>query len=188
LPNQHIIGKSGLNFALPGSDIDSNPNLLSTEAVTLMKKRKVRLSAKYPPSQPCACEICIHYCTRPGWWTVEEAAGAIDAGYAHRMMVEMAPEMTFAVLSPAFNGCEGNFALQEYADRGCTFFTDNRCELHGTGHQPLECRFCHHDRRGLGRKCHADLERDWRTSAGRTTISKWIAKTGFTGLGVIRFH
>jgi hypothetical protein len=142
-----------------------------------MKRRKRRLEAKYPPSPPCACEICTNYCRRPGWWTVEEAGCAIDAGYENRMMVEIAPELTFAVLSPAFKGCEGKIALQEYADRGCTFFTGDRCELHGTGHQPLECRFCHHDRRGLGRKCHADLEKDWHTPAGSAVISKWTAKS-----------
>src|SRR5512135_674660 len=103
------------------------------------KKRILSLEEKYPDSEPCSCEICTAYCMRPGWWTVEEASEAIKAGYAKRMMLEMAPEMTFAVLSPAFKGNEVNFALNTFSKNGCNFLKDNLCELHGTGLQPLEC-------------------------------------------------
>jgi hypothetical protein len=136
-------------------------------------KRKRTLAARYPPSEPCSCEICVAYCRRPGWWTVEEAARAIEAGYGHRMMLEMAPEMTFGVLSPAFRGCEGALAENADAPRGCTFLRDQRCELHGTGFQPLECRFCHHDRPGLGPRCHAAIEQGWRVPPARTLITDW---------------
>jgi hypothetical protein len=115
---------------------------------------------------------------RPGWWTVEEATHAIDAGYGNRMMLEIAPELTFGVLSPAFKGCERNIATNQYSDRGCTFLRKDRCDLYGTTHQPLECRFCHHERRGLGIKCHADLERDWKTTAGQALVEKWIRQIG----------
>ncbi len=143
------------------------------------RKRQLPLAVKYPPSPPCSCEICKSYCRRPGWWTVEEAAEAIEAGYGRRMMLEMAPDFTFGVLSPAFKGCEVQFAYQEFASAGCTFLLDGKCELHGTGHQPLECRFCHHDRVGLGPDCHADLEKDWNTRAGRALIVKWHEVVGF---------
>jgi len=33
------------------------------------------------------------------WWTVEEAARAITAGYGGRMMLEMSPQRSFGVLS-----------------------------------------------------------------------------------------
>jgi hypothetical protein len=141
--------------------------------------RPPALAEQYPPSEPCSCEVCLAYCRRPGWWTVDEAARAIDAGYASRMMLEMSPDRTFGVLSPAFTGCEVDFALQHYADRGCTFLTHDRCELFGTGCQPLECRFCHHDRRGEGAACHAALERDWNTPAGRDLVVRWSKLTGF---------
>lgn len=141
-------------------------------------KRQLSLAAKYPPSPPCSCDVCKSYCKRPGWWTVDEAAEAIDAGYAKRMMLEMAPDFTFGVLSPAFKGCEAQFAYQEYAAAGCTFLADGKCELHGTGHQPLECRFCHHDRVGLGPRCHADLEKDWNTKSGRDLIVQWNEVVG----------
>ena len=136
-------------------------------------KRKLTLSEKYPPSPPCSCEICRSYCKRPGWWTVEEAARAIEAGYGRRIMLEMAPGFKFGVLSPAFKGCEALFAFNEFASNGCTFLVDDKCELHGIGYQPLECRFCHHDRPRLGPRCHADIEQDWNTPAGRALIVKW---------------
>ncbi len=147
-----------------------------------MVKRKARfrktLPEKYPPSEPCTCEICLSYCRRPGWWTVEEAAHALEAGYGNRMMLEIAPELTFGVLSPAFKGCEKSFATNEFAKNGCSFLKDDRCELYGTGYQPLECRFCHHERRGWGPKCHTDLEKDWKMPAGQALIEKWIKQIG----------
>jgi hypothetical protein len=142
-------------------------------------RRKKALLEKYPASEPCSCEICISYCKRPGWWTVEEAAKAIDAGFASRMMVEMSPDHSFAVLSPAFNDNEVSFALDMNKDKGCTFLKDNRCDLHGTGLQPLECRFCHHTRGGLGPKCHAEIARNWNTSSGRALVVRWSKLTGF---------
>jgi hypothetical protein len=95
------------------------------------------------------------------------------------MMLEMAPGFTFGVLSPAFKGCEVKFAYNEYAANGCTFLGDHKCELHGTGHQPLECRYCHHARPGMGPVCHADIEKDWNTPAGRALVVKWSNEMGF---------
>jgi len=137
------------------------------------------LAKKYPPSQPCSCDVCLSYCKRPGWWTVEEAARAIDAGYADRMMLEMSPELTFGVLSPAFKGNEGSIALQIFANKGCTFLINDLCALFGTGYQPLECRFCHHSRCGMGKKCHLDIEMDWCSREGQKLVIKWGKTTGF---------
>ena len=142
-------------------------------------KRKKSLAEKYPPSEACTCRVCVDYCRRPGWWTVEEAARAIEAGYASRMMLEMSPDRSFGVLAPAFRGCEVQFATDEYAGRGCTFFKEQLCELHGTGLMPLECRFCHHDRPGLGPRCHADIGRDWNTAGGRALVVRWSDLTDF---------
>lgn len=147
-----------------------------------MTKRRARsrktLAETYPPSEPCLCEICLGYCARPGWWTVQEASFALDAGYGNRMMLEIEPELSFGVLSPAFKGCERSVATNQFANKGCTFLKKDRCELYGTGHQPLECRFCHHERRGLGPKCHTDLERDWQTTAGQALVVQWMQQSG----------
>ncbi len=142
-------------------------------------KRKKSLVEKYPPSEPCSCSVCVSYCRRPGWWTVEEAQHAIEAGYADRMMLEMSPDRSFGVLSPAFSGCELQFAMNEYVQRGCTFFKDQRCELHATGLMPLECRYCHHERPGMGPRCHDDIGRDWNTASGRALVVRWSNLTDF---------
>lgn len=142
-------------------------------------KRKKTLGERFPPSEPCACETCVRYCARPGWWSVDEAARAIEAGYATRMMLEMAPDLTFGVLSPAFKGNEVDFANKLLSLSGCTFLSDGRCELHGTGVQPLECRHCHHARPGAGPRCHAALEQDWSTPKGRALVARWGQVTGF---------
>ncbi len=94
------------------------------------------------------------------------------------MMLEMSPELDFGVLSPAFRGCEQNFALQEYASFGCNFLRDGLCELYDTGFEPLECRFCHHTRMGQGEKCHADIERDWNTPEGQSLVLIWGNSVG----------
>jgi hypothetical protein len=138
-------------------------------------KKPKALIEKYPKSESCNCEICLGYCRRPGWWTVREAAKAINAGYAGRMMLEISPEMTFGVLSPAFNGNEGKIAINIYSRNGCNFLKHNLCELYSTNLMPLECRFCHHGRVGLGQKCHLDIEKDWKTPSGQALVKRWVS-------------
>jgi hypothetical protein len=141
--------------------------------------RPDRLETKFPPSPPCACEVCRAYCRRPGWWTVKEAARAIGAGLGARMMLETSADRRLAVLSPSFKGNEGTYAFNEFSVRGCGFLTaDGACELHGTGLQPLECRFCHHDRRGDGPRCHRAIEKDWDSASGRALVARWAAQAG----------
>ncbi len=147
-----------------------------------MSKRKTgprrALSETYPPSEPCSCEVCRGYCARPGWWTVEQAARAVEAGYGSRMMLEIAPELTFGVLAPAFKGCERSIATHQFAGNGPTFLKNDLCDLFGTGHQPLECRFCHHERPGLGPGCHTALEKDWKRPEGQKLVEAWIQQFG----------
>ena len=140
---------------------------------------KLPLRDKYAPSEPCSYEICVNYCKRPGWWTVEEAARAICAGFADRMMLEISPDKKFGVLSPASKGNEGNYALQIFSNSNCTFLHDGLCELYGTGLQPLECRYCHHERKGLGTKCHLDIEKSWKTNDAKRLIVRWGNTIGF---------
>jgi len=146
---------------------------------TESRSRSVLLQSLYPPSEPCSCEVCLRYCMRPGWWTLHEAKRVLRTDYVHRIMLEISPERTFGVLSPAFRGCEGNFALQESSRNGCTFFVNNLCELYGTGLQPLECRFCHHDRVGQGIACHTRIEQEWDHPEGWALVDRWIKLVNF---------
>lgn len=139
---------------------------------------KTDLTLKYPPSEPCGCSICRNYCIRPGWWSVGQAKTVMNTKYIERMMVEVSPERDFGVLSPAFYGCEGKAALQEYSKNGCNFYSGGLCELHATGLLPLECAFCHHDRAGQGMNCHADLEKQWKHETGRQLVFKWLKLMG----------
>lgn len=138
---------------------------------------RINLAKRFPASEPCSCRICLGYCRRPGWWAVNQAAKAIEAGYAGRMMLEISPEFTFGVLSPAFRGNEQNVAMQLFADQGCTFLKDDFCELFDTGMQPLECRFCHHTRPNLGKQCHDALEADWCSREGQLLVIRWCEET-----------
>jgi hypothetical protein len=140
-----------------------------------MSERLNPLYAKYPPSNACSCAVCRNYCLRPGWWLVAEARSAMDAGYAGRMMLEFSPDFSVAILSPAFRGNEGFFALGEYAFAGCTFLETGRCALFGKAFRPIECGFCHHERVGLGLRCHRDIGRDWDTAKGRRLVARWLA-------------
>lgn len=147
-------------------------------------KRQLTLFEKYPPSKPCRCQNCLDYCRRPGWWTVEQAAEAFSVGYAYRMMLEIAPELTFGVLSPAFKGNEGKIAVSTFAQNGCNFLKNGLCELYVTNLVPLECKFCYHSRIGLGKACHLDLEKDWNTSQGQLLVVKWINAMAIQNNGI----
>ena len=137
---------------------------------------------RFPPSEPCACKTCLAFCARPGWWAVDEALQALDGGLGSRMMLEVAPDRSFGVLSPAFRGCEGMIATNNYALNGCTFLENSQCDLHGSGFQPLECRFCHHTRQGQGVICHEALEQDWARPLGRQLVRRWCKLTGLWDL------
>lgn len=158
---------------------------LSEKGFAMTRKRS--LAERFPPSPPCTCEKCLGYCSRPGWWTVAEAERALAAGLGARMMLEMAPGFSFGVLAPAFRGNEGFFALNLHSTGGCTFLRDGLCELHGSGLEPLECRFCHHDRPGQGEKCHTEIEKDWNSAAGQALVERWCAQVNLVGrLGMLR--
>lgn len=145
----------------------------------VMSIHQNQLLSTFSPSPACSCDICRGFCRRPGWWTVSEARDAMEHGLAPRMMLEFPSDFSFGVLSPAFKGNEGFFALQEFADKGCTFLHEGMCELFGSAYRPLECSFCHHERLGEGIRCHKALERDWNTKKGRRTVQRWLKLQGF---------
>jgi hypothetical protein len=147
----------------------------------------IKLLRNYPPSVSCDCGICKSYCKRPGWWSVEQAELAINE-LANRMMLEVSPEFSFVVLSPAFSGNECKAAQNIFAKNGCNFLKEGLCELHSTKHIPLECSFCHHERVGLGIKCHSALESNWHTNRGQRLARSWCNIVGYTeGLDILKF-
>ena len=139
----------------------------------------MKLIELFPPSEPCQCEVCRSYCARPGWWTVKEFESVLLTPFYKRVMLEVAPEMTFGVLSPAFNGCENHFALQQFSKNKCCFFKNGLCELAEVQLMPLECRYCHHDRKGKGLDCHNAIEKEWHSAEGASLIESWMEKIRF---------
>lgn len=130
-------------------------------AVSVMKRKKKHRSLrdKYPPSEPCSCEICRSYCVRPGWWTVEEASKAIKAGYGHRMMLEIAPEMTFGVLSPAFKGCEGFMLCRSIQKTDAIFIQTAFVSFSGQVCRPLNAAIAIISEKASGRNAMRTLKR-----------------------------
>ncbi len=130
-----------------------------------------------PPSAACCYEVHKN-AHRTGWWAVEEAKKAIEAGLSPRMMLEVSPDLSYGVLSPAYRSCEGNVSLSSCRKNGCTFCADGLCRLYNTGLQPLECRFGHHPSADIASNCHQTIERDWRTSKGQALVQAWTNEVG----------
>lgn len=133
---------------------------------------------RYPHSQSCSCEVCKSFCKRPGWWTPEQTKEIIKVGYYNKIMLEISPELTFGVLSPAFKGCEMNIAINLFKENWCTFYHNGLCDLHNTPYLPLECAFCNHDSKGQGQKCHTDIEQLWKSKENQKIIKEWGEMVG----------
>ena len=131
------------------------------------------LHERFPPSEPCTCDVCTYFCHRPGWPLVEEARLAIELGFGSSLMLELSGDGSFGVLSPAFRGNEGFFALTQYSHNGCTFLDHGLCSIHAQPFLPIECRNCHHDRMGRGKICHQALEKEWHTGKGKRLVRQW---------------
>ncbi len=143
-----------------------------------MENKNHILYRRFPPSEPCSCDVCRYFCHRPGWPLVSEARSAIESGLAGRLMLEFSPDRSFAVLAPAFRGNEAFFALAEYSVNICTFYSDGKCRIFGKPYQPIECRFCHHSRLGSGMACHEETGRDWNTAKGKRLVRQWLLICG----------
>lgn len=89
------------------------------------------------------------------------------------MMLEISPDFKFAVLSPAFYGCEGFIATNDGAKNGCNLLKEGMCELHDTDFLPLECAFCHHERVGKGIVCHNEISDQWHTLEAQKLVARW---------------
>jgi Fe-S-cluster containining protein len=127
----------------------------------------------------CSCKKCKEECRRlPGWFTPEEAAKAIEAGYAPRMsaVVQLHHKTSepITALAPSIAGSEGK---RYYHRMGrCTFLNHlDRCEIHQSGFKPVECR--------LGFSCRAhtcptelEMFAMWNTLEGKAAVEKWRSR------------
>lgn len=132
-----------------------------------------------------SCDSCVAMCGYgyPGRMTPGEARQAIENGNATRLYASTWRKTT--MLRPAIVGWEALSLAERDLQRGkCTFMTANaRCELHGTGSKPLECRVapCENSTGGaygvtLNNGVIAAIERAWRTKEGRAVVALWREK------------
>jgi len=124
--------------------------------------------------------------------SLADAEKAIAAGMAKRLMrdwVEPSEELGNAdriyVLAAASVGHEGSDAPdidfddvlmmlmgQEWTKGRCTFFENNRCQIHASGFKPQQCR------ESMG--CHKEegpdnfqMAKQWNSDEGRALVARW---------------
>ena len=110
----------------------------------------------------CACEACRKECERrPGWFAPGEAIRAIEAGHADRLTI-VVDHAGVPAIAPIGDGPFGFIGR-------CTFFKNDRCEIHDSGFKPIECR--------MGYICkqasipETAVYRMWKTRLGRQALS-----------------
>lgn len=141
----------------------------------------------------CACQKCQSECLHnPGWFTPEEAAKAIAAGYARKLMRDwlepsskLGNEDRIYLLAPAARGCEGDdapeleFDFVEIIFNGlskgrCVFFDKNgRCELYDSGFKPIQCRTALMCGPCDGYQGNYAVAKLWATPEARRLVEKW---------------
>lgn len=139
----------------------------------------------YQTSQPCQCAECRSYCLRPCWPTPDEAMALIDAGYAHRLMLDWWQDdnAPIAILCGALKGHEGQITpYWPKSAGGCTFYVNGLCQLHNLGLKPLEGRVAHHtDGYERQQELHRSIPLLWDCEAGNQVIQHWRTITGIQG-------
>ena len=91
--------------------------------------------------------MCNTYPCTP---TAGEAAKLINEGYAKRLMLKAwpaknNPKIVIPCLCPAIVGHEMGIGPLKMHEGPCTFFKNERCELHNLNLKPAEGRFATHD-------------------------------------------
>lgn len=138
----------------------------------------------YADSEPCQCEECRGYCTRPCWPTPFEANKLLDEGYADRLMLDWGTDgkggTNIAILCGALKGHEGQVApYLPMSPAGCTFFVEGLCQLHDLRLKPIEGRASHHsDSPKKAQMRHRDIALSWDSDAGREVVARWRELTG----------
>ena len=149
----------------------------------------------------CACAKCVDLCRRnPGWFTPQEAAKALAAGLADKLMCdwlepsnEVGNDERIFVLAPAADARGGEMAPEwdemhgggggmfaallgplPYKGR-CIFFKKDRCAVHDSGFKPRQCV----ENFGCDGQIRADnyeMARLWNNEEGRALIATWREK------------
>ncbi len=137
----------------------------------------------------CTCSACVEACKRfPGWFGLDDAEAALDAGLAKRLMLDFWEEFpeNISILSPASEGCEGDdapdmpaFAFGWTKGR-CVFLSpEGLCLLHDTPYKPLQCRTMISREQPPGEWIDNRAVRDlWDSDRGRALVARWEKEVG----------
>ena len=134
----------------------------------------------------CRCQVCSYGCTlRPGWPLPAEAEAYLDAGLAHRLMLDYwarndGTKNDVGILCPAIVGREGQ-AAPFWPHGPCTFYVGGRCEIHST--KPHECGVAgcaagFHDDGEAYSRWRFSIVRAWNTPRGRAAVERWRTVVG----------
>lgn len=148
-------------------------------------------------SPPCSCSTCQSMCKRPCWPTPSEVLKLIEAGHAHKLMLDywvgnFGPEkysFDTMVVCPANPGKEsisiadgGIFSFFDFFGdsggicSGCVFQVEGLCSLHDAHLKPAEGRVAHCQVKNTD--LHEQVARTWDTDEGRAVVIKWCEIVG----------
>lgn len=135
----------------------------------------------------CKCKACVTACERnPGWFGLDDAEAALNAGYGDRMMLDWLtdyPDSVY-VLAPASIGFakslapEGDFAgmlAGRWCKGECVLLLNGLCTIHQTGFKPAQCRALTH-KSSMDNYEAAD---PWNSDRGRALVARWKEEVEF---------
>ena len=113
-------------------------------------------------------------CRAPCSGTPHDMELLIEAGYANRLMYDDWCDGE-RMLKPALKGYEGETAPFIIATKGgCTFWKDNKCELHELKLKPLQGKLAHHSLTSSENDEICEIiNESWANNKGIEVIEKW---------------
>lgn len=129
-------------------------------------QRIIRRTGRKPSE--CKCRLCQQQCrTCPCLGTPEDIERLIDAGYGDKLALTdwCVGQLAGAIPAPI------TMVQAQQTDKGCIFFHDGLCELHGKGLKPTEGRLSHHTTKIENFR--------FRNSIAWNVAKEWIDKRNF---------
>lgn len=137
--------------------------------------------------ESCTCNRCVGACKRnPGWFGLDDAERALNAGLAPKMMLDYWIDSPFVyILAPASVGYEGKLAPDRplfdfnWTKGHCTFLKANRCLIHYSGYKPMQCKglLCCTPLIENNHISNLTMRNIWDCERGRLLVERWRSLT-----------
>lgn len=128
----------------------------------------------------CNCAICVKMCHAPCCGLVIEIEELIKRGFGDRLMLDdyetdEIDDFPFIFIKPALKGYESRRGPYSLASiEGCTFWKNNKCELHDKNLKPFQGRIASHKLPFSDiQKIEKMLAIDWKTKEAKNLIKKF---------------